>query len=194
MYRPGNVAGTAVAVLLVGASLALAGGKSETIGSDLGGSPNASFGYGCGDEAPCAILQLKIENRKVQVPFSGRVKRWRFRTIDPDHSAYEVRLRVVRKVSSNRFRFRGRSKPGLIPANATGTFVFKTDMRAKKGDLLALELPPDQLGIQGFYVAGDARSLAFFGLPDGGRSTEKPEQEVLDDDEYLYNATVKRRR
>ena len=185
-----------VAVLALAAALAAlawpGGARAALVGSDLQGAANPSAGYGCGEIEPCAVQQIALPDGTTRVPFRGIIRRWRFRTTYADVASYALRLRVLRKASPGKWRFVGRSKLGTVPPD-NGKYVFKTRLKVRRGDTLALELPKD-FNVRGFYledVAG-ARVLPYFPAPPNGTvaAPGAPEQGV----EALFNASVRRRR
>ncbi len=189
--------GVAALALIVGAiafgGIALAGKNRATLGSDLSETSKASIGFACGPE-PCVLMQAKLPARKTRAPYRGLVKRWRFETVDTDHAEYAVRLRVIRKVGPGEFKLLERSAAGVIPEDASGTFRFPANLKIGKRDFVGLELPASD-NTQGFYVFGGtpgAKGLLFGEVP-AGQSTQSPDA-VYPNDEYLYNATIKRKR
>jgi hypothetical protein len=187
------LAAAALAIVLVVPATASA--KVKTIGSDLQGTPSPSAGFGCGP-APCAIQQLTLpgDPNRTRVPFKkGVIRKWRFRTDHPA-SDYDLRLYVVRKVKNGDFRFVRRTAQEHI--GEAGTFVFRTRLKVRRGDFIALELPADGEVLapaRAFYVAHDgALDHEWFPTPSLG-STASPDSPESDT-EYFYNATIKKKK
>jgi hypothetical protein len=182
----------AAALAIVLLAPAAGSAKIKTIGSDLQGTPAPNTGFGCGP-APCAIQQLTLpgESNPTRVPFKkGVIRKWRFRTDHPA-SDYDVRLYVVRKVKNGDFRFVRRTAPEHI--GEAGTFVFRTRLKVRRGDFIALELPPDPADVKAFSVPHPgATDNEWFPTPSLGSiaSPDSPESGT----EYLYNATVKKKK
>lgn len=188
------VVGVGVVVGLCLAILAPSGASAATIGSDLKGSPDPGAGYSCGTVFPtCAVQQLELPGNKTRAPFSGVIRGWRFRTVfDPEPGGWKMRLRVVRKTGPGEFRWVRKSKPGLV--KKPGRHRFKAHLRIRKGDFIALQLPGQgNPNIRGFYVQrAGAESAAWFPAPANGEGG--PPTDADSNLEFLYNATIKRRR
>jgi hypothetical protein len=183
----------AVALGLLGASPAAA----KTIGSDLKPAP-AGYGYGCGAVQSCAVQQLTLPGNPfpMRAKFDGRITKWRFRK-GPigDGDTYPVTLRVVHRRKNGKVRFIRSSKPGVVGA-ASGTYAFKAKLPIRKGDGIAISLPVGVDALDVAVVAPEAKFQGFFPAPANGTSAlpflegGKPETGV----EYLWNATVRKRR
>jgi len=187
----GTVALAALGVLLVLPS----SGAAVTIGSDLKGTPSPTSGYGCGIDPqtpPCTIQQVALpgDPHKTRAPFTGVIRKWRFRTTG-DGETYELRLRVVRRVAPNEWRFI-RHTVHRVAGPGPGTYVFGAHLRIKKGDFIALDLPGDDQNIKQFYVPHpDARHNEWFPAPPDGPVTMPDSHNT--GNEYFYNATVRHR-
>ncbi len=185
----GMVGGLCLAIIVP------SGASAATIGSDLKGSPDPGSGYSCGiGIASCAVQQLELPADRTRAPFRGVIRSWRFRTVvDPETpGGWKFRLRVVRKTGPGQFKFVRKSKPGRV--KKPGRHRFKSHLRIKKGDFIALQLPGhDNPNIQGFYVQRPgAESAAWFPAPANGEGG--PPTDADSNQEFLYNATIKRRR
>jgi hypothetical protein len=198
----GAIASALLIVLLLPVA---AGAKKKTIGSDLQGTPSQSQGFSCGMQS-CAIQQVSLpgDPHATRAPFKGTIRRWRFRTTDVDGEAYGLRLGVVREVGAGasgdgepvetRFRFVRHSAEQQVGPEP-GTYVFKSRLKVKRGDFIALELPygPDDLVVQAFYVEHEnALDYEWFPIPPAGTAANPFDSGV--DIEYFYNATVKKKK
>jgi hypothetical protein len=205
LKRAGAIAAGALAIVLL--VPITAGAKIKTIGSDLKGTPSQTSGYSCGTSGdPCAIQQVSLpgDPHATRAPFTGTIRKWRFRTTDVDAESYGLRLGVVRKVGSGasgdgepvetRFRFvrhSGEKQVGPEP----GTYKFKARLKVKRGDFIALELPygTDNPSVQAFYVEHPgALDYSWFPIPPQGAAANPFESSV--DIEYFYNATIKKKK
>lgn len=198
------IAAGALAIVLVVPASALA--KKKTIGSDLKGTPTPGSGYSCGISAdPCAIQQISLpgDPHATRAPFKGKIRKWRFRTTDDDSEGYGLRLAVVRKAGSGtsgdgdpvatRFRVVRHSAEKQV-GSEPGTYTFKTRMKVKRGDYIALELPygPDNPAVQQFYVSHPGGvAYEWFPFPSPGASANPSDTSV--DTEYFFNATIKKK-
>jgi hypothetical protein len=186
--------GGAVLGLLCLAVLAPAGASGAKIGSDLKGAAEPNAGYSCGSLTPvCAIQQTVLPGRRSKAPFSGWIVKWRFRNIVDPLVPVPVRLRVVRDLGGDEYRFVRSSKRRRI--HKEGKHRYRTELRIRKGDYIALEMDTgsENEGIYGFYASSTgARALEWFGTPGDGQ-TGNPD-DTSEGVEFFYNATVKRRR
>ena len=172
-----------------------AGAAAATIGSDLKGSPNPGSGYSCGKGfSSCALQQIELPgNVKTKAPFTGVIRKWRFRTVvDPEAAGWKLRLRVVRETGPGQYTFVRKSKPGVV--KEPGRHRFKTKLRIRKGDFIALQLPgKGNPNIQGFYApSAGADAVSWFPAPPNGDGGSPSDTEPGID--YFYNATIKHRR
>lgn len=185
------LATTTFALLLAGATSAPAAQRA-TIGSDLQGSPNPSFGWSCGLVAPvepCVTQQLRIPGDLTRAPFTGTIRKWRFRTVVDSSEPYKLRLRVIRKKAPGRYRFVQRSRAGRVAE--AGRHAFGARLRVRKGDYIGLQLPAGT-DVYGFYVdSTGARSAEWYPAPANGEGGQP--QVHSTDIEFLFNATMVRR-
>jgi hypothetical protein len=171
-------------------------GSAVTVGSDLKGTPSPNTGYGCGTDPgnpPCTIEQISLpgDPHMTRAPFSGVIRKWRFRTTFDGGPTYELRLRVVRKVAPNKWRFI-RHTAHRETGTAAGTYTFGAHLAIKKGDFIALDLPGDGANVQEFYVDHPkARYNDWFPAPLDGPVTMPTHHQV--GIEFFYNATVRHR-
>jgi len=164
------------------------------IGSDLSGTPQQNTGYYCGASDDCTVVQTTLPGDPYQtrVPFRGLIRSWRFRTVDPEFDPYRLRLWVVRKVAPERFRFVRRSKAGIVD-DGPGTYVFRTRLRARKGDRIGIQMPGPLVGVMAWYVEHE-NALAYSWFPTPSAGTTVPADPPDSGTEYFYNATVRRKR
>ena len=164
-------------------------GWAATIGSDLRGTPTAGSGYGCGG-GPCTTLQVSLSgDRKTRAPFSGVIRKWRFRTTFSAGAAYELRLSVVRKAAPGRWKFIRTSRPREV-GTAAGTYVFPAHLRIKRGDFIGLDLPAG-MTYEFLLDQADDRGKSWFPTPPDGLLTAPTYDEP--GYERLYNATIRHR-
>jgi hypothetical protein len=194
----GRVAAVGFGAAVIGLVLtpAALGAKKVTIGSDLKGAADPGTGFGCGIVVDsCAIQQLKLGNNpfKTKAPFKGTIRKWRFRSVvGPNPDPYKLRLRVVRRAGPGEFEFIRRSKPGLV--DEVGRLAFKTRLRVRRGDFIALELPSDeQANVNGISVVNPgSRTAEWFPAPKNGNGGVPDELNAVN--EYFYNATIRKKR
>ncbi len=183
------------AAALLGLLVFPAAGSAVTIGSNLKGTPGIGTGYGCGVGGdPCSLLQASLpgDPHKTRAPYSGVIRKWRFRTTK-NGLTYHLRLRVARKIGPGEWRFIRHTGFKKVGPDA-GTYAFGAHKRIRKGDFIALDLPPNtEADPSQFYVPhANAKYKEWFPAPlDGPATMPDHNQTGL---EYFYNATIRHRR
>ena len=171
--------------------LAPAGGFAATIGSDLRPAPDPSHTFECGTPS-CAIVQAKLPGNphKLRAPFSGVVTKWRLRSgyAGGEGPQPRVRLQVVRKTSSGKFRFLRHSKARHIPSSP-GIYKSQTRLSVHKRDYIALDIR-GAATLRGIWVDHPgALDYEWFPTPSQGDPASSPLP--ASNAEYLFNATVR---
>jgi hypothetical protein len=161
-----------------------------TIGSDLKPAPTPNSGFGCGSFGTCMVMQRAIPGNPnpIKSPKNGLIRKWRYRKGVDDHT-YEVRLRVVRKDADGKWKVLRQSSLEQIPEPA-GTYRFDTRLRIRKGQFIAMRLEGEVHLISVDHSG--ARHLEWFPSPPLG-SLLAPDYHN-EDIEFLWNATVRKRR
>lgn len=135
-------------------------------------------------------MSLPGDPHKTRAPFRGVIRKWRFRTTY-NGEKYKLRLRVVRKVGPNEWRFI-RHTAHRVAGPAPGTYTFGAHLRIRKGDFIALDVPGDGQTIYQFAVGHpNAFHNDWFPAPLDGPVTMPDYHNA--GTEYFYNATVRRR-
>ena len=175
------------AIVAAVVALGAASASGATIGSDLGPAPPPFMGYSCG-VTPCSLQQLRIPGNPnpMAAPFDGVIRKWRYRS--GSTQTYAVRVRVVRRARTGRWRFI-RSSGYRTIGPEPGVNAFSARLRVREGDRIAIDLPSD-VDISQISVPLDgARANSWFPAPADGAA---PAPGDSNDYEYLWNATVRR--
>jgi hypothetical protein len=178
--------------LVVGAAAAAASlatfaspAAAATIGSDLKPAPNPNFGFTCGLLDPCSVMQLKLpgDPHAQTAPVGGVIEKWRFRKSSMD--TYQVRLWVVRRADGGGWTFirhSGFRTVGVAP----GKYAFPAQLKIRKGDRIAVELPVGDTHGIGIAHNG-ATNIGFFPAPAQGSTAMGSRGSGR---EYPWNATI----
>ena len=143
---------------------------------------DADYGAGCSG-ANCIVMQRKLPGATLKAPFSGRVKKWSFRSPGP----YTYALIVLRPDGSGGFELiRASDSEHAI---AQGKWTFSTNLRIRKGDRVGIYMSAPGIGNIGIRD-NPAATYAVFEPPPLIGGSGSPGSPI--ENEALYNATLKR--